>query len=274
MTTLFEARGAHGERPSLTTGERIGSVLEYQLAVNRRTWRGRIFSRFLSPVFFLLAMGIGLGGLVDDRAGGVDGVPYLHFVVPAIVAVQAMWVAIGESTFPVLGNIMWDRMYDTMLGTPLRLRDLLAGHVLAVVGHIIMATLIFVGVAAAFGGFPTWGAVWCIPVAVLTGLAFTLPVFAFTARQEQDGGFNILFRMVVTPLMLFSGTFFPVAQLPVVLQPIAWVTPLWHGVEAGRALSLGRVDPPWLLLHLGVLVTFVVVGWVLAERSFTRRLIK
>lgn len=271
---VLAARGAHGDRPPLTTAERVGSVIGYELTVYRRTWRGSVISRFASPLFFLLSMGIGLGSLVDERSGGVDGVPYLQFVVPALVAVQAMWVAIGESTFPVLGNIMWDRMYDTMLGAPLRLRDVLAGHVSAVVGHIAMASVIFVGVAAVFGGFPTWGAVWCVPVAVLTGLAFTLPVFAFTARQEQDGGFNILFRLVVTPLMLFSGTFFPVAGLPVVLQPIAWVTPLWHGVEASRALALGTVDPPWLALHLGVLLVFVVVGWVLAERSFTGRLVK
>lgn len=274
QTGVFVERGAPGARPPLGTAERIGSVVWYQFVVYKRTWRGTIISRFVSPLFFLLSMGIGLGSLVDARSGGVGGVPYLQYLVPAIVAVQAMWVSIGESTYAVLGNIMWDRMYYTMLGTPLRLRDVLAGHIAAVVGHIAMASVIFVAVAAAFGGFSSWGAVWCVPVAVLTGLAFTVPVFAFTATQESDSGFNVLFRLVVTPLMLFSGTFFPVENLPVWLQPVAWVTPLWHGVEASRAVALGTVDLPWLVLHLSVLVAFVVVGWVLAERTFARRLVK
>lgn len=266
-------RAHHGVRQSLSSTERWGAVLEYLLTVYRRTWRGSIIGRFLSPLFFLLSMGIGLGTLVDDRAGGVDGTPYLQFVVPAIVATQAMWVAMGESTYQVLGYIKWNMGYHAMLATPLGVRDILIGHLLSIVGHLTVATAIFMGVAALFGGFSSWWALLSLPIAVLTGMAFTVPIFAFTARQEGDNGFNILFRWVMTPLMLFSGTFFPVSQLPVWMQPVAWLTPLWHGVESSRMVATGQVVWPWLGLHLLVLLAFVAVGWQLAVRSFRRRLV-
>ena len=268
------SRGEPGPRAPLSTSERWLAVFGYLATVYKRTWRGSIIGRFLSPLFFLLSMGLGLGALVDDRAGGVDGLPYLQFVVPAIVATQAMWVAMGESTYQVLGYIKWNMGYHAMLASPLGIRDILVGHLLSIAGHLTVATTIFMAVAALFGGFSSWWALLSLPIAVLTGMAFTVPIFAFTARQEGDSGFNILFRWVMTPLMLFSGTFFPVDQLPLWMQPVAWLTPLWHGVEASRQVATGQVDWLSLLLHLLVLVAFVAVGWVLAVRSFTTRLVR
>ena len=266
------SRAAPGTRPPLTASERTLAVFAYFFMVYRRTWHGSIIGRFLSPLFFLLAMGIGLGSLVDDRVGGVDGLPYLQFVVPAIVATQTMWVAMGESTYQVLGYIKWNMGYHAMLATPMTVRDVLRGHFLAVTAHLTTATAIFMGVAALFGGFGSVAAVLCLPIAILTGMAFVTPIFAFTATQEGDNGFNILFRWIVTPLMLFSGTFFPVEQLPGWMQPIAWVTPLWHGVEACRAVATGVVSGGPFAGHLLVLAVYAAVGWWLAERSFAKRL--
>jgi lipooligosaccharide transport system permease protein len=270
---LAAGRAEPGIRPPMATSERVLAVLGYFATVYKRTWRASLAGRFLSPLFFLLAMGVGLGSLVDDRAGGVDGLPYLQFVVPAIVATQTMWVAMGESTYLVLGYIKWNMGYHAMLATPMTVRDVLRGHFLAVAAHLTIATVIFMAVASLFGGFGSVSAAFCLPIAVLTGMAFATPIFAFTARQEGDNGFNILFRWVVTPLMLFSGTFFPIEQLPAWMQPIAWVTPLWHGVEACRDVATGAVV--WLPLggHLLVLAGYVGAGWWLAERSFARRLV-
>ncbi len=273
QTAPAGARSAHGTRQPMNGLERVLAVFGYHLAVYRRTWRGSVISRVLSPVLFLLSMGVGLGALVDDRAGGIDGTPYLHFVVPAIVVTQTMWVAWGESSYQVLGYIKWNMNYHAQLATPLGVRDVLAGHWLAVALHLVMSTTVFMVIAALFGGFDSWWAVVCLPIAVLTGLAFATPLFAFTATQEGDNGFNILFRWIITPLMLFSGTFFPVDQLPVWMQPVAWVTPLWHGVEAARAVSVGDVS--WLPFvgHLAVLVLYAAGGAWLAQRTFARRLL-
>ena len=267
------ARARPGARPPMRAGERRLAVIGYFATVYRRIWRGTIIGRFLSPLLFLLSMGIGLGSLVDRSTGGVDGHSYLQFVVPAIVATQAMWLAMGESTYQVLAYIKWNRMYEAMLATPLSVTDVLLGHLLTVVGHLVTATTIFVVVAALFGGFGSWWAVLTIPVAVLTGMAFTVPIFAYSAQQSGDDGFNILYRLLITPLMLFSGTFFPIDQLPAVLRPIAWVTPLWHGVELCRAAAYASFDLLPDLGHLLVLLVYIGVGWVLAKRSFTRRLV-
>ncbi|MFZ0159655.1 MAG: ABC transporter permease [Kineosporiaceae bacterium] len=252
---------------------RISAVVEYFLVVYRRMWRGSIIGRFLSPLLFLASMGLGLGSLVDANSGGVDGVPYLQFIVPAIVATQAMWTAMGESTYQVMSYIKWNRMYHAMLATPLGVGDVLLGHLLVVAFHLFTASAIFVLVAGLLGGFGSWWALLCIPVGVLTGLAFAVPIFAFTSTQDDDVGLTVLFRLVITPLMLFSGTFFPITSLPGWLRPLAWVTPLWHGVELCRGAALARLGAGAALGHLAVLVAFVVGGALVARSTFTRRLV-
>ena len=275
---LLTARTASGRlgfgaRRPTSTGERLASVAAHHFLVYRRTWRGSIISRFLSPLFFLLSMGLGLGALVDDSSGGVGGVPYLQFVVPGILAMQAMMTAFGESTYAVMGYIKWNQMYAAMLATPLGVVEVLGGHLVVVAFHLFTGAAIFVLVAAAFGALTSWWAVLAVPVAVLTGLAFAVPTFAFAARLDNDNGFSVLFRFVVTPLMLFSGTFFPVDQLPVWMQPVAWATPLWHGVELSRDAATGTAPGGLGVVHLAVLLAYVAVGWVLARRSFSRRLV-
>jgi len=239
----------------------------------KRTWRGSIFGRFLSPLLFLLSMGLGLGSLVDKSTGGVAGVPYLHFVVPGILAAQAMWVAMGESSYQVLGAIRWNMKYHAMLATPIGINDILLGHLTYVAMQVTGATAIFIGVAALFGSFSSWWVLLCLPITVLTGMAFAVPIFAFSAAQEGDGGFNILFRFIITPLFLFSGTFFPVDQLPAFLRLVAWVTPLWHGVDANRSLALGSPDVAGVLGHTAYLLAVIAIGAWVAHRTFTKRLV-
>ena len=243
------------------------------VTVYKRTWVGSVFNRFLSPLLFLLSMGLGLGGLVDKSAGGVGGVPYLHYVVPGILAAQAMWVAMGMSTYQVLGAIRWDMKYHAMLATPIGIDDILLGHLTFVAMQITGATAVFLGVAALFGSFASWWVLLSLPITVLTGMAFAVPVFAFSAKQEGDAGFNILFRFVMTPLFLFSGVFFPVDQLPAFLRPVAWITPLWHGVDANRSLALGSPDVAGVLGHTAYLLLVIAVGVLLARRTFTKRLV-
>ncbi|MEP7194216.1 MAG: ABC transporter permease [Actinomycetota bacterium] len=243
------------------------------LTAYKRTWRGSIFGRFLSPLMFLLSIGLGLGSLVDRSSGGVNGVPYLKYVVPGILAAQSMWVAMGESTYPVMGAIRWNAKYHAMLATPVGINDILLGHLLYVAMQVTGATAIFILVAALFGSFGSWWVLLCLPVTVLTGMAFAVPVFAFSAKQETDSGFNILFRFIMTPLFLFSGIFFPVSQLPAPMRPIAWVMPLWHGVQADRSLALGSPDFAAIAVHAAYLLVVIAVGGWLARRAFTARLV-
>lgn len=249
-------------------------VVEYNAIVFRRIWRGTIMTSFFSPLFFLAAMGLGLGGFVNRGAGGVGGVPYIEFLAPGLLAAATMQTAAGECMYPILGKIMWDRIYDAMLATPLRIGEVLAGEVAWVTLRVLMVSSIFWVVMVVFGVVHSALTLLVIPAAALTGLAFATPIMAFTARQRDESGFPNIFRFVIMPLFLLGGAFFPISKLPLVLQAVAWATPLAHGVELCRGLVLGNLIPREVALHVAVLAAYALVGFFLARITFMRRLAK
>jgi lipooligosaccharide transport system permease protein len=257
--------------PALTRGWR-GS-LGYWVASYRRTWRSSLTSSLLTPVLYLLAMGVGLGSYVHGGTGRVDGVRYAVFLAPGLLAATAMQTSIGEATWPVMDAIKWHKSYLAMLATPLTVTDVMVGHLAFMALRVVMAVASFTVVVAAFGYVQEpGGLLLALLAAALTGVAFAAPVAAFAARQEQDSGFAMLYRFGLVPLFLFSGTFFPLSQLPSGLRPVAWVTPLWHGVALTRNLFLSRGSAAADLGHVAYLVAMTAVGLLLARRSYRRRL--
>ena len=250
-------------------------VLHRNLLVYRRTWRGSIFFSFLQPLLFLTAMGLGIGALLDaGSTAALGGVPYLHFLAPGLLAAACMQTGIFECSWPILSKIRWGRNYEAMLATPLDVDDLIIGELgwMAIrLGTIAGAFLLII---TAFGIATSPLAVLALPAAVLTGLAFAAAMIAFTARQKNDGGFNVIFRFVNTPLFLFSGVFFPVDRLPQAVQWIAQITPLYHGAELVRGLTLGRIGIAEAAVHVAYLVVFFVIAALLARWSLHRRLVK
>ena len=250
-------------------------VLEHNALVYRRTFRGTLFTTFLSPVLFLTAMGLGLGALVDRQGTAqLGGVSYLAFLAPGLLAASAMQTGAFENTFPVMAKTTWWKTYDAMLATPLRVRDLVIGDLGWSAIRLTISATAFVVVMMLFGAIAPAGALLALPAAVLTGMAFACPIFAFSATQKKDNAFSVLFRFVITPLFLFSGTFFPIEQLPDVLEPVAWVTPLYHGVALTRGLALGTLDPTMGVIHLAVLLAFIGGGLALAFVALRRRMVK
>lgn len=251
--------------------------VEHELTIYRRVWRGSLVTSFVGPVLFLAAMGGGLGESIDrNRASsGTDalgGVPYLTFLVPGLLAATAMQVSAGESLWPVQGGFAWRRFFHASAATPLRPVDILHGWLLWITVRLLVSASMFLVVATAFGGVPSALALLAVPVAALSGLAFAAPLTAFTATREGDSSFPMIMRFGVVPLFLFSGAFFPISQLPSAVRPVAWFTPLWHGVDLCRSLTLGNVQPGRALLHLAVLVAFITAGATCGARTFTRRL--
>jgi lipooligosaccharide transport system permease protein len=239
----------------------------------KRIWRSSVTTSFLYPVLYLTAMGVGLGTLVDSHAHAVDGVSYLAFLAPGLLAATTMQIGTNESTYPVMGAIKWEKTYFAMLATPLGVDDILAGQLTWIGLRLVMVSSIYLAIMAVFGVVLSFYAVAALPAAVLTGLAFAAPVCAFSATQDRDIGFTTLQRFGVIPLFLFSGTFFPVSELPGWLQPVAYATPLYHGVALCRAFVLGQVHLWPTVANFGYLIALATVGVVLARITFRRRLI-
>ncbi len=246
---------------------------EYWLFQYKRTWRGSVISTILFPVLFLASMGLGLGTLVDSStSGGVEGHSYLVFLAPGLLAATAMQTAVGESTYPVMGAIKWVKTYHAMLATPLGVLDVLVGHLLYIGVRVLIGSTIFLAVMTAFGAVDSPLALLTLPAALLTGLAFATPVVAYSAVLDNDYGFAVLLRFVVVPLFLFGGVFYPVTQLPLVLEQLAYLTPLWQGVALSRELALGTATAGSTLLHVAYLAVWIVVGFAFAVRNYQRRL--
>jgi lipooligosaccharide transport system permease protein len=252
-------------------------VLEHRAVQYRRTFKSSVFTSFLSPLLFLTAMGIGLGGYVD-RSGGaaLGGLTYLQFLAPGLLAATVMQSAAFEATFPIIGGLNWQRTFHAMYATPLSPRDIAFGNLAWMAIRLAMISTVFTVVIVLFGAAHSPLVVLGIPVAVLTGMAFGAPIAAFSATQRTPNRFNVIFRFGITPLFLFSGTFFPIESLPSFLQPVAWLSPLWHGVDLTRGLVLGTLgqNPLVMLAHVVVLATIVIVATYATAVTIERRLVR
>jgi lipooligosaccharide transport system permease protein len=260
-------------RPSST----ISRVFEHRWLQYRRTFRSSVFSSFLSPVLFLTAMGLGLGSYVSSSAvDDIGGVSYLVFLAPGLLAATAMQSASFEATFPIMSGLVWNKVFHAMYATPISPRDIALGNLAWIGARLILISTVFTLVTFVFGAVSSPLVVLAIPAATLTGLAFAAPIAAFSATQKTPDRFTAIFRFGITPLFLFSGTFFPLESLPEAVRPLAWITPLYHGGVLTRGLSLGTAldDPLLALVHLGVLVAFIAVGTWAMIRTVERRLVR
>lgn len=248
---------------------------DYWLTVYRRTWKGTVISSFVLPLLYVAAMGILLGGFINKGTANLEGAPsYLAYIAPGLAVAQAMQTATGEVTYPVMGAIKWHRTYYAQIATPLRVSDVVAANFVFVVFRVATSCGVFLVVLGFFGVYASLlGAVAAFGVTVLVGLAFTTPLYACAATMTNDAGFSIIFRLVVLPMFLFSGAFFPISNLSPALEWLARLTPLWHGVDLARMLTLGHLHAGLVTVHLGYLATLVVLGWWLSVRALGKRLV-
>lgn len=247
-------------------------VMEGQARRYRHIWRASVFSGFLNPFLFLLAMGVGLGSLVD-RQGGPAGLPYLVWLAPGLIVATAMQTGFAESTYPVLAAIRWIKSYDAALATPVTVPELAWGHLLWVTVRLLQVSVVYAVIAVPMGAVRPAAILPLVVAATLTGLAFTIPTLWMTAIFARETRIVSMLRFVITPMFLFSGTFFPIDRLPALVRPLAYLTPLWHGVELARDWGLGLepvLPPKW---HVTFLLAVCGGSAVMAIRRLHRRLI-
>lgn len=246
-------------------------ALERELLVFARTWRGSAFSAFVQPILFLAAMGLGLGGLVDEGVGAGGQIDYLEFVAPGLLAASALMATAGEALWGVMGGVKWMGQFRGMVATPMTPGDVYGGLVLSAGVRAGLAAVAFLVVAAVLGGVASFWAPVAVLAAVLLAMVTTAGLAAWSVRRQDDLTFSLIMRLGVVPLFLFSGTFFPVEQLPDALEPVVVLSPLWHGVEVARDATTGAIDG-WTAVHAAVLVALVLVALPAGIRGFERRL--
>jgi lipooligosaccharide transport system permease protein len=250
-------------------------VVEHKLRAVRAFFWTMIATALGTPFLYLFTFGVGLATLVVDRQGGefIDGVGYLQFVAPALIINAAVLVAAEEYMFGMVMGFKWNMIFIGMNAAPISGRQIVDGMLIYVAIRGFATAGIYYAAVVLFGGVVSPWAVLVVPIAVLTGLAFS-PVAAWSATIYEDRGqFNIVNRLIIMPLSLFSGTVFPLTQLPIFLQWIGWVSPIWHGSELARQFSYGPTEPIWLtVIHVLFLGALAVLGWRLTVHISTKRL--
>ncbi|MBT2555063.1 ABC transporter permease [Arthrobacter sp. ISL-5] len=267
---------AHSPEVSAAKARRWGAF--YYAEQVLRVMKGYGWSIFLysvgQPAAYLFAMGVGLATLVDTNTTVFGGVSYIAFIAPALLISAAVMTAATEFTFPVMDGFRWRRVYYAPHASPLTPEQIAGGQIIAVTFRFLLQSVIYFVIVAMFGASPSgWG--WgSVVVATLAGLSFGLPLMAYAASIKEDKGqFAMVMRFIVMPLFLFSGTFFPLDTLPVVVRWIGWISPIWHGTELGRVMTYGYEESPVLtIVHVVFLLGLAWLGWVLTKRQFVKRM--
>ena len=229
-----------------------------------------------NPVLYLVSIGLGVGAYIDKNTGGmgVDGVSYITFLAPALLATAAIQGAIDESVYPTLEGFKWDKIFFSMNSTPLSGNHIAMGVFFNSVIRVTFTAVIYWFVMLAFGVLESPRAWLAIFTAIMAGAAFGALMQALAGMLEnEDIFFTVLQRFVIMPLFLFSGTFYPLTNMPIYLQWIGWISPLWHATELGRWLSYGHeISSLMLYTHFIFLNSLLLIGIIASRRIFTRRL--
>ena len=246
------------------------AVLEYRLVKYRQTWRGATVNSLAIPVLLLLGVGLSVGSYVNRH--GTLGVPYLEFVAPGLLASSTLQLAMTEAGAPVFNSFHWERSYFGMITAPARPLDIIAGELAYLALRMAPTAVVFTALMAALGAVHSGWAIALPVVAVLVGLAGAAPMFAYSASVNTVIMMSVLLRFSLLPMTLFSGVFFPITRLPSGIRPVAYVLPLWHGVQLSRAAASGIGDLLAVCGHLLVLLLWCVAGVAVAHGRFVRRL--
>jgi len=248
-------------------------ALEHWLISYRRIWRGSIFSTALMPLLYFAGIGLGVGVYVNQaRPAALGGTSYLAYIAPGLLATAAFQVMAGEMSWPVFAAMRWGQQYKAMLASPLRPVDILSGQIIFGLLRATSAAVAFFMVMVLFGMVRSPVAAASLGAAALTALAVSGWLFTVSITARTEGVMSLTYRFGVIPVTLFSGVFFPVSQLPLLVRPIAWLSPLWHGTELARSATLGWPAPLPPAVHLACLLAWVVSGLYLAQRSINRKL--
>jgi lipooligosaccharide transport system permease protein len=248
-------------------------VWQRNFIVYLQNWKIRFIAPILEPLFYLLAFGYGLSTLVGNiRENGME-VSYTTFIAPALIAINIMNNAFFENTYGSFVRMYYQKTFDAMMATPLTVNEIIAGEIVWGATKSMIATMIMMAVISAFGLIQYPSGLLLIPLAFLGGMAFGAVGMYFTGMVSHIDLFNLPFFLFITPMFLFSGTFFPIENLPQWAQIVAMTLPLTHLVGLARSLCYSRFEGT-MLWQLSYLMVFLAVFFPLALYKMRKRLIK
>lgn len=265
----FRGLGPRPSRQDLIPSPRLAlAVWRRNARVFAKVWRGALLPTFLDPLLYLFALGFALGTYLAS----VGGIPYREFIGTGLIASAALWAASFESTYNVYLRMNETRLYDAVLATPVEVQDIVAGDLLWGATRATIYSTVFLAVVAGFGLLSSPLALLIPPFVLLGGLCFSSLGYTFTSLIPKIDLYSFFFTLVVTPMFLFSGIFFPFDRLPGWVEVIAFMTPLYHLVEITRALSFGEVDG-WIAVHTAWLAAVSALLFVVPVRALRARLL-
>jgi lipooligosaccharide transport system permease protein len=251
---------------------RCWRVWQRDAVVWQKTWLIGFLPPLLEPLLYVVAFGFGLGGLIGALAWQGAKVSYLAFLAPGIVGAGVMNAAFFETTYASFVRMYYQKTFDGILATPLSMEEIVTGEVLWGATRAVITAAAMMAALTPFGLLRWPESLLLLPVAALGGLAFAAFGMVFTGVLPTIEGFNLPVFLIITPMFLFSGTFFPLEQLPAWAQSFATALPLTHLVQLARSLALG-VFPLRLLADAAYLALFGAIAYLAAVRFMVRRLI-
>jgi lipooligosaccharide transport system permease protein len=259
--------------PSIRVSKRFIRVWQRNLTVYQKIWKVVLVPPILEPIFYLVAFGVGLSVLVGAIHYRGSDVSYVAFIAPALLAINIMQNAFFENTYASFVRMYFQKTFDAMMATPLSLEEVITAEIIWGATKAVIATAIMQGVVSLFGLIKYPEGLLIIPLAFLGGIAFGAIGMFFTSMVKTIEMFNLPIFLFVTPMFVFSGTFFPLENLPLWAQKLAMLFPLTHLVKLTRCFSLGlmRADLLWSLAYL---LVFCLIFFPLAIFKMHRRLIK
>jgi len=248
-------------------------VWRRNLVVYQKIWKVNFLTPLFEPLFYILAFGVGFSGLIGNvNYGGLD-LSYTAFIAPALIATAVMWNAFFETTYGSFVRMYYQKTFDGMLATPLTLEEIIVAEIVWSATKSAGAATIMLAVLGLFGFVQFPAGLLLIPMAFFGGLAFGAIGMYFTGITPTIDMFNLPIFLFVTPMFLFSGTFFPVSNLPGWAQPVALVMPLYHLAELSRFFSIGTCETA-PVISIGYLTVFLLFFTLLALRAMRKRLIQ
>ncbi len=248
-------------------------VWQRNLTVYSKSWKISFIPPFLEPLFYLVAFGVGLSGLVGNLRYQGSEISYVGFIAPALIGVSIMYNSFFETTYASFVRMYYQKTFDAMLATPLSLEEVITGEIVWGATKSLIAAAIMMGVIGVFGLIRFPQGLLLLPLAALGGIAFASIGMFFTGMVANIEMFNLPVFLFVTPMFLFSGTFFPLENLPGWARQFALVFPLTHLANLARAFSIGQIDL-FLLWEIAYLLLFSFIFFPLAILKMRRRLIK